>query len=120
VGLLAWRRLGASRTVVFVVLFISGLSHGLFDGLTDGGMGIAYLSPFSNTRYFFPWHPIPVSPIGVSDFISSYGMKVLGSELLWVWFPCLAVCIAGILLRRWRRKDGTVEPDDRREQRTDS
>ena len=37
---------------------------GLLDTLTDGGLGIALLWPFSDARYFAPWRPIPVAPIG--------------------------------------------------------
>jgi len=43
-------------------------SHGILDTLTDGGLGIALLWPFSNARYFAPWRPIPVAPIGASLF----------------------------------------------------
>jgi inner membrane protein len=38
-------------------------SHGLLDALTNGGNGIALLSPLINERYFFPWTPIEVSPL---------------------------------------------------------
>ena len=43
-------------------------SHGLLDTLTDGGLGCALLWPFDPTRYFAPWRPIPVSPIGLAFF----------------------------------------------------
>ena len=43
-------------------------SHDLLDTLTDDGLGIALLWPFSNARYFAPWRPIPVAPIGASLF----------------------------------------------------
>jgi inner membrane protein len=39
-------------------------THGLLDTLTDGGLGVALLWPFSDARYFAPWRPIPVAPIG--------------------------------------------------------
>ena len=38
-------------------------SHGVLDALTDGGPGVAFLAPFDDTRYFFPWRPIRVSPL---------------------------------------------------------
>jgi inner membrane protein len=56
-------------------------SHGLLDSLTDGGRGVALLWPFTAHRYFAPWHPIPVSPIGFG-LLSSFGMRVALHELL--------------------------------------
>ncbi len=96
---LAWRRLGTSYKSVFAVLFISMASHGLLDAATSGGLGIAFLSPFSNHRYFLPWHPIAVSPFGVRLFFGPWGLRVIRSELIWVWVPCLAIGAAGIFLR---------------------
>jgi len=63
------------------------LSHGLLDAFTDGGLGIAFFAPFDETRYFFPWRPITVSPIGIAEFISPWGLGVLLSELVWVGIP---------------------------------
>jgi inner membrane protein len=71
-------------------------SHPLLDALTDGGLGVALLSPFSDERYFFPFRPVRVSPIGVSAFFSEWGLAVILSELLWVWLPCALV--AGLVL----------------------
>jgi inner membrane protein len=62
-GLVAWAmslppvHLGAAAALVMA-------THGLLDTLTDGGLGIALLWPFSNARYFASWRPIPVAPIG--------------------------------------------------------
>ncbi|WP_106791226.1 metal-dependent hydrolase [Aquimarina sp. Aq78] len=61
--------------------------HGVLDAMTTGGLGIAFFSPFDTTRYFFPWRPIQVSPIGVSEFFSTWGIKVLLSELIWIVIP---------------------------------
>jgi inner membrane protein len=57
------------------------VSHGLLDTLTDGGLGCALLWPFDLTRYFAPWRPIPVAPIGLA-FFSSYGLFVSSIELV--------------------------------------
>ena len=46
-------------------LFLAAVSHPLLDMLTDGGLGVAFFAPFSAERFFFPWSPIPVSPIGI-------------------------------------------------------
>lgn len=67
-------------------LFLCTVSHTLLDALTDGGLGVAFFSPFSNARYFFPWTPIRVSPIG-AGFFSPRGLETLGSELVWIWAP---------------------------------
>ena len=77
----------AIRTAIVATLVLA--SHGLLDSLTDGGLGAALLWPFSLTRYFAPWQPIPVAPIGL-DFFSTYGLTVSLTELvlfapLFVW-----------------------------------
>jgi inner membrane protein len=73
--------------------FILTASHGILYALTNGGNGIALLSPITNERYFFPWTPIEVSPLSVKAFLSQRGLTVLISELLWVWTPCLLIII---------------------------
>jgi inner membrane protein len=49
--------------------------------LTNGGLGCALFWPFDDTRYFAPWRPIPVSPIGLG-FFSAYGMFIAVVELV--------------------------------------
>ena len=83
------KRAGASRRLVFGLVFGVVLSHGLLDTLTDGGRGIALLWPANATRYFAPWRPIPVSPIG-AGLLSQRGAYVMLVELLafaplWLW-----------------------------------
>ena len=78
-------------------------SHGLLDALTDGGLGIALLWPVDGGRYFFPFRPIEVSPIGLRPFLSERGLAVLASELRWVWLPSAALALAALGVRRpWR------------------
>lgn len=67
--------------------FVCTASHGVLDAMTNGGLGVAFFAPFDNTRYFFPFRPIAVSPIGVKKFFSAWGMRVLISELLVIWLP---------------------------------
>jgi len=93
-------RLGAPRGIVFAVIFVSAASHGVLDAMTTGGMGVALFSPFSNRRYFLPWQVIRVSPIGVAPFLSRWGLRVLASELMWIWLPASAFGVAGALIRR--------------------
>jgi inner membrane protein len=84
------------KSLVFV--FAAGASHGLLDTLTNGGLGIALLWPFSDERFFAPVQVIRVSPIGAARFFSHRAMNVLLSEIRWVWLPgiLLFLLLAGI------------------------
>ena len=86
-------------------------SHGAFDAMTDGGMGIAFFSPFDPTRYFLPWEPIRVSPIGVANFFTAYGWEVLESEMRAVWLP--TTVLAGLVLVARRLVNRGTEPPSR-------
>lgn len=91
---------GKTGKKLILVYLIVAVSHPLLDMLTDGGLGIALLAPFSNERLFFPWTPIPVSPIGLSASV----LPVLGWELM-VFGPILIwICMVGWLARRFLRK----------------
>ena len=94
------RKLRASRTAAFAMVFLSCASHDLLDALTSGGLGVAFFSPFSNHRYFLPWRPIAVSPLAVDYFFSDWGLRVLRSELLYVWVPCALLAGLGYIIRR--------------------
>ena len=85
---------------VFVLTSLSTFSHPLFDMLTNGGLGVALWWPFDTGRYFFPWRPVEVSPIGVKNFIGWRGAQVLASEILILWLPLLGL---GFLIKRIRR-----------------
>ena len=87
----------------YVLLYTSVIaSHGLFDAMTDGGLGIAFFSPFNNTRYFLPWTPIKVSPIGAQGFFNGRGVDILINESIWIITPMLLVALVlkSILKRR--------------------
>jgi len=94
----------AVRRLVSLAIFFATVvaSHALLDALTDGGRGVALLSPFSNERFFFPWRPIAVSPIGVR-FFSPRGVRVIVSELWWIGLPSAAIVLAAAAWR-WTRK----------------
>jgi inner membrane protein len=83
-------------------LFLACASHGLLDAMTDGGMGVAFFSPFSNTRYFLPWQPIVVGPINILDAFSQWGRRIALSELKWVIGPCAAIILATFAIRKKR------------------
>ena len=76
-------------------------SHGLLDAFTDGGLGIAFFAPFSETRYFMPWRPLLVSHFGVGSLFTEYGMRVLLAEVVWVWLPVAALVVCIIACRSW-------------------
>ena len=85
---------------LWTYFFLATASHGLLDAMTDGGLGVAFFSPFHNSRYFLPWRPIRVSPIGVSGFFTDRGLEVVKSELLWIWLPTALLAASGWLIRR--------------------
>ena len=96
----------ALRTAAFAAVVLA--SHGLLDTLTDGGLGAALLWPFSLTRYFAPWNPIPVAPIGL-DFFTLDGATVALSEValflpLWLFafrFRVRAAAVAVWIVLVW-------------------
>ena len=90
-----------SRFALWTYLFLVIASHGFLDAMTDGGLGVAFFSPFDTARYFLPWRPIHVSPIGVTRFFTHRGFAVLQSELLYIWLPS-ALLIISVWL--WRRR----------------
>jgi inner membrane protein len=75
------------RISIFFFFTLCTASHGMLDGMTSGGLGVAFFSPFDTERYFLPWRPIKVSPIGAGRFFSEWGLKVLLSEALWIGIP---------------------------------
>lgn len=103
----AWGHRGAAHSLVLALLAgalvglvarsrrtwllatLAAVSHGLLDTLTDGGLGVALLWPLDLHRYFAPWRPIPVAPIGVG-FLSARGLgcalfELAGFAPAWVW-----------------------------------
>jgi inner membrane protein len=83
------------------------LSHPLLDALTNGGLGVALFAPFSSARYFFPWRPIEVSPLGVG-FFSERGVAVIASEIIWVWLPALLIYLVARNFSKARRQRKSV------------
>ncbi|ULC59257.1 metal-dependent hydrolase [Flaviramulus sp. BrNp1-15] len=80
-----------NKLVWFLVIFLSTLSHGILDAMTSGGKGIGFFIPFNNERFFFPFRGIKVSPIGISEFFSTWGLKVLFSEIKFIILPCFII-----------------------------
>lgn len=95
-GAIAWLAWGNEpdrlRTSVYTTLVMA--SHGILDAMTDGGRGIALGFPLTMHRYFLPWRPIPVAPIGRGLLTTHEGRHVLAFELvaflpfvLWAFWP---------------------------------
>lgn len=93
---------------LFLYFFLCTASHGVLDAMTDGGLGVAFFSPFHTTRYFFPVRPVIVSPIGVSEFFSARGVRILASEALWIWLPSgVAFLVFRAAQRLWSAKSAS-------------
>jgi inner membrane protein len=71
---------------------------------------VAAFAPFDNTRYFLPWRPIQVSPVGAGAFLSEWGWRILKSEAVWIGIPCVCYILLTGLLRRRAAKSTTREP----------
>ena len=91
--------------------FLVTVSHGILDALTNGGLGVAFFSPFDTTRYFFPWRPISVSPVGVGQFFSAQGVAILASEIEYVWLPLVTLWLGVGALRRCFAGKASAEND---------
>ena len=85
----------------FLLFFLSPMSHALLDMLTNGGLGVGLLVPFSSERFFFPLTPIEVSPIG-AGFFSHRGLQVIVSEIFWIGVPCLVIFLIHWFFSRQR------------------
>jgi inner membrane protein len=71
-GLIAWMAASAAKLPVLrsgLLVAAVVASHGILDTLTDGGLGCALFWPFSNERFFAPWTPLPVCPLGAKFHI---------------------------------------------------
>lgn len=75
-------RFGHPRRRLGMLVGLTIMSHGLLDTLTDGGLGVALLWPFSPERFFAPWRPLPVAPLG-ARFLSAHGLHIALAELVW-------------------------------------
>ena len=103
---MSWRGTsGIGRFALFGYLFLATASHGLLDSMTNGGLGVAFFSPFDNNRYFLPWRPVRVSPIAVTRFFTPRGLAVIQSELIWIWLPAILFASLVLTLRRKSQRE---------------
>lgn len=94
------KRFSGRWWALFVIFFAATASHPVLDAMTTGGKGVAFFAPFENSRYFFPFRPIKVSPISISRFFSERGWQVIQSEFVWVWIPSFAIMGITYLIRK--------------------
>lgn len=78
---------------VAILFSLCAISHGCFDAITNGGRGVAFFAPFDNSRYFFPWRPILVSPMSAGRFFSEWGLAVLKTEFIYIGIPCFVILV---------------------------
>ena len=90
--------------LLMLFFFLCTASHGIFDAMTTGGRGVAFFSPFNDTRFFFSWRPITVSPIGIERFFSERGLRVIKSEFVWIAMPSFIYMIAAFIIRKRNSK----------------
>jgi inner membrane protein len=99
----------AEQAGIGVYLFLCTASHGVLDALTDGGLGVAFFSPFDASRHFFTARPVAVSPIGISAFFTEDAFRVMVSEVRWIWLPTIAGFLMVRGLQRLRPPQPTVK-----------
>ena len=75
-------------------------THSILDALTNGGLGIAFFSPFDNSRHFFPYRPLEVSPLSIEKFFKERGLDILSNELIWVLIPALIFIFIKIVIKK--------------------
>jgi inner membrane protein len=73
-------------------------SHGFFDAMTTGGLGVAFFAPFDNTRYFFSFRPIPVAPLSAAGLLTPRGLNLLLWEFALLWTFAIGALV-------WHRRE---------------
>lgn len=77
--------------IVFLLAFIATASHGAIDSFTDAGVGVGFLIPFDDTRYFAPWRPLATSPLSIVGFFSGPALRILANEFVWIGLPMVGL-----------------------------
>jgi inner membrane protein len=96
-----------SRGLLWLYLFLATASHGVFDALTNGGLGVAFFAPFDNTRYFSPIRLIRVVPLELNYFSLARLFKIAATEFTFVWLPLGILAVAA---SRWYRRRESTRP----------
>lgn len=85
---------------LFGLLALATASHGLLDAMTNGGLGVGFFLPLSSARHFFAFRPLVVSPIGPEALFDDRMVRVLCSEIAYVWIPLAAVQLVALAARK--------------------
>ena len=85
---------------LFLIFVLATLSHSILDACTNGGKGVGFFIPFENSRYFFPWRPIMVSPLGAGKFFSEWGLRVLQNEAIYIGIPAVSLLVLNHFFRK--------------------
>ena len=88
-----WKEQRSNIIKLIIFYFLATVSHSILDAFTTGGRGVAFFAPFDDTRHFFPYKVIQVSPMSISRFFSKWGLEVLASEAKYIGLPCLILWI---------------------------
>ncbi len=93
--------------------FVSVVSLGILDAVTDAGLGIGFFIPFDNGRYFFPFRPLETSAVDPMVFLGHPGraLDIMTSELVWVGLPLVAFTL---ILQGVRFAKKSIRPKSRR------
>lgn len=84
------RNLGFRAFLGITAAFTLALaSHGILDAMTDAGLGVMLLYPFSEERIFLPWRPFYAPPIKLSSISYDKVQMMIKSEL-----PIVLSCVA--------------------------
>jgi len=101
--LIAYLFYKSKRPILALYFALCTASHSILDAMTTGGKGVAFFSPFENSRYFLPWRPIRVSPMSARKFLSHRGLEVLASEALWIGLPFVVLLILIYTIKQVRK-----------------
>ncbi len=90
----------SKKGLVLISFFtLCAISHDILDAMTNGGLGIGFFIPWDEARYFLPWRPIEVSPIGIRHF-SEKAVRIIKNEMIWIGIPCLVYFLIMSVMRR--------------------
>ena len=87
----------------WLYLFSATASHGIFDSMSDAGLGVAFFAPFSAERYFLPFRPIRTLHASPSGSLAR-AAEIMRSEAEWVWAPSVAVALVVVCIGELRPK----------------
>ena len=107
-GLLTWLisrliknidHVGSRFLMILFAMVIA--SHGILDAMTDAGLGVMLLSPFSHERFFLPWRPFYAPPIRMCD-LSLYHLQLIIRSETPILLSCSVFAVIFMLLIRQR------------------